>query len=90
MSVKQSQTARILDLLKTKGYATNTELNRICFRYSARLHELRKENHIVVTHRLSDSLFHYVYKGQRKLGSLETETGPQGQKQRKEQLSLLK
>lgn len=61
----KSQTARILDRLKTKGRVTNAELNHIAFRYSARIAELRKEGHIIVTNRKgNDGLFEYIYKGQ--------------------------
>lgn len=42
-TTKQSQTARILRLLRSSNYVTNVDLNKICFRYSARIHELRSE-----------------------------------------------
>ena len=34
---------KVLRLLESKGSATNVELNAICFRFGARLYELRKE-----------------------------------------------
>lgn len=37
-----SQADRILDLLRTHGSVTNRELNEICFRYSARIFDLRQ------------------------------------------------
>jgi hypothetical protein len=37
------QRKQILKLLKTRPYVTNVDLNRICYRYSARIHELKKE-----------------------------------------------
>lgn len=43
MTTKQTQTARILRLLKSNRFVTNADLNKICFRYSARIHELRDE-----------------------------------------------
>lgn len=46
---KESQTAKILKLLKEKGNATNIELNKICYRYSARIADLRKEGHNIIT-----------------------------------------
>lgn len=49
-TIKQSLADRIYELLKRKGKygATNKELNRICLRYSARIHELRQSGlHIV-------------------------------------------
>jgi hypothetical protein len=63
MSESLTQTARILKLLKTNGSATNRELNRICFRYSARIAELRQEKHRIVTERQKDGLFTYKYMG---------------------------
>lgn len=41
-----SKKTRILNLLKSKKYVTNVELNRIAYRYSARLAELREEYEI--------------------------------------------
>lgn len=41
--MKETQTAKILKLLKEKGSATNVELNKICFRYGARIHDLRHD-----------------------------------------------
>lgn len=58
-----SNTARILKLLKANGSATNRELNTICFRYGARLHELRQEGHLIATEQLKDGLFRFVYNG---------------------------
>lgn len=61
---KVSQTARILRLLKANGRATNKELNKICFRYGARIFELRREGHVIVTNRIKDGLFEFVYMGE--------------------------
>lgn len=63
---KETQTSRILKLLQKQGYATNAQLNLICFRYGARLHELRKEGHVIVTQHIHDGLFRFVYRGERK------------------------
>lgn len=63
MATKVSQTAQILNLLKTKKRVTNRELNRICYRYGARIWELRREGHVIVTNRVKDSLFEFVYRG---------------------------
>lgn len=46
-----SQTSKILKLLKEKGSVTNIELNRICFRYSARILELRKDGYAILSER---------------------------------------
>lgn len=62
-TTKETQTSRILKLLKEKKVVTNAELNNICFRYSARIHELRKDGYIIVTHRLRGGLNSFVYKG---------------------------
>lgn len=60
---KESQATRILKLLKSKRVVTNAQLNKICFRYSARIHELRNDGYIIVTHRLKDGLTSFIYKG---------------------------
>ena len=65
MSESLTQTARILKLLKSEGQATNRQLNRICFRYGARIHELRIEGHDILTVREKDGLFRFVYRGHR-------------------------
>lgn len=60
-----TNTAKILKLLKTKGSATNRELNTVGgFRYGARLHELRQEGHIIVTERVHEGLYRFIYKGE--------------------------
>jgi len=64
LNLKETQTAHILRLLKQKGELTNYELNRICFRYAARIHELRKEGHRIVTVREEGSKRRYVYMGE--------------------------
>lgn len=63
-TTKESQTARILRLLKEKGELTNRELNRICYRYAARIHELRNEGHNIVSVHEKDSLWRYILKGE--------------------------
>ncbi len=61
----ETQTGKILRLLKKHGELTNYELNRICFRYGARLQELRREGHIIVSVHDKDSRWRFIYKGQR-------------------------
>lgn len=63
MSEKLSQTARILNLLKANGEATNAQLNKIAFRYSARLKDLRDEGHDILSIKEKDGLWRFVYKG---------------------------
>ena len=41
---KMSQKQKVLQLLMSKPVVFNTELNKICFRYSGRIHELKKKN----------------------------------------------
>jgi hypothetical protein len=65
VSEKLSQTARILKLLKAEGQATNGQLNKICFRYGARLHELRVEGHDILSVKEKGGLWRFVYKGRR-------------------------
>jgi hypothetical protein len=65
MSEKLSQTARILNLLKANGEATNGQLNKICFRYGARIHDLRAEGHDILSVREKDGLWRFVYRGHR-------------------------
>lgn len=63
MSEKLSQTARILNLLKANGEATNAQLNKICYRYGARIHELRAEGFDILSVKEKDGLWRFVYKG---------------------------
>ena len=63
MQARMSKQARILRLLKNKGGATNAELNKICYRYSARIYDLRKEGHIIVPVHIKDGLWEFIYKG---------------------------
>lgn len=60
-----SKIARVLRMLKTQGQATNTELNRICYRYSARIADLKAEGHEILTVHEKGGLYRYVYKGHR-------------------------
>jgi len=58
---KDTQTAKILRLLKAHGTVTNIELSRICFRYSARIHELRREGHNITSVHDKGSVWRFVY-----------------------------
>lgn len=53
------QTEKILALLKEKPYVTNVELNRICFRYSARILELRNDGHDIQRKYLKPGVYKY-------------------------------
>jgi hypothetical protein len=60
-----SQTARILKLLKSKHQVTNRDLNRIAFRYSARIADLRVEGWNILSIREKDGLWRFVLQGHR-------------------------
>ena len=64
-TIHKSKYRRILDLFESKGEATNQELSRICLRYGARIKELRDDGHIIVISKMTDTLFRYVYMGQK-------------------------
>jgi hypothetical protein len=57
----KSQSQKILDLLKTQGEATNIELNQICFRYAARIHDLRNRGHNITSMAAKGGVWKYVY-----------------------------
>ena len=61
-----TQTGKILQLLKERGAVTNVELNKICFRFSARIMELRQEGHVIKSNHIGGSLWSYVYFGEAK------------------------
>src|SRR5438445_5025815 len=58
-SESPTQRDRILSLLRQRGPAdaTNAELNQICFRYGARIFELRKVGYAIGTRAEGDGLF---------------------------------
>lgn len=60
---KESLNSRILKHLKKNGSATNRELNRYCYRYGARLHDLRAEGHIILSEHIKGGLWRFVYIG---------------------------
>ena len=59
-----SKIARVLQKLKDERVVSNWDLNKIAFRYSALIHDLRKEGHIIITRQLnSEGAFEFEYKG---------------------------
>jgi len=51
---------KVLELLRSrKNGAMNTELNRICFRYGARIADLRAKRYIIETKREGEGLYSY-------------------------------
>ncbi|WP_024816937.1 helix-turn-helix domain-containing protein [Arthrobacter sp. 31Y] len=53
-----SQREKILQLLKT-GPATNQQLNKVCYRYGARIHELRNAGHNIVSEQIDRGLWQF-------------------------------
>lgn len=62
---RKSQTARILDLLKSGGDITNIDLQRIAFNYTMRVSELRKEGHVILATYEKPGVFNYAYLGEK-------------------------
>jgi hypothetical protein len=61
---KLTQTERILRLLKRRGNfgASNRELNSICYRYAARIFELRRDGYLISGERDTAGLYRYILK----------------------------
>lgn len=60
---KETQSSRVLKLLRAKKVVTNTELNNICFRYSARIHELRNDGWLIDTKLKAGGLTKFIFMG---------------------------
>ena len=58
-----SQRRKILFALQDNGSMTGAELNKICFRYGARIHELRKLGHTIKAKQIKRGLWEYTYEG---------------------------
>jgi hypothetical protein len=56
------QRDKILAWLRMRGAqgVLNTELNGLCMRFGARIYELRKEGHVIETHKLSEGQFRFI------------------------------
>lgn len=55
-----SQKQRILDLLRhCPNGVTSRDLNKIAYRYSARIMELRRDGHVIEVSRIKDGLFRF-------------------------------
>jgi predicted AAA+ superfamily ATPase len=56
------QREKILEILQERGHegVRNTELNNVCFRYGARIYELRKMGHKIKTVNEARGLFRFV------------------------------
>lgn len=57
-----TQTEKVLHKLKQAGLAgvTNYDLNQICFRYGARIHELREQGHDIKTIQIKRGYFRFI------------------------------
>lgn len=60
----RTQSEKILALLKERGDhgATNVELNKIAFRYSARINDLRKDGHDISAAHIKGSSWKFTLK----------------------------
>jgi hypothetical protein len=56
---------RVLAFLQDRGTCTNVELNAVCFRYGARILELRAAGHDIRTGAKSGGVVRYDYLGMR-------------------------
>ena len=59
MEKKPTKKQLVLDALASGEWTHMQRLNRIAFRYGARIEELRKEGHIIETRRIGDGEFDY-------------------------------
>ena len=66
--MRMTQKDRIVELMRDMRWHTNAELNRICFRYGARLWELKHEEGYIIEKRnvpKKPGLVEYRYAGRR-------------------------
>lgn len=63
-ATKESQTARILRLLKKNGKATNLQLRTIAWRYPARILDLKHEGHLIRSIHVKGPVWVYLYDGE--------------------------
>lgn len=63
LPIKISQKDRILNLLKANDTATSRDLNNICYRYSARILDLRRDGHIIESKQVRKGFWTFRYIG---------------------------
>ncbi len=70
MSRRGNQRESVLLALRAAGTGgvTNLQLNAICFRYGARIWELRREGYDIETKPEGESVFRFIYKGHKLRG----------------------
>lgn len=54
---------RVLELLQCFTTRTNIQLNDVCFRYGARIYELRKEGYRIDRKHKGKGVYEYHYRG---------------------------
>jgi hypothetical protein len=62
---------RVLKFLQDRGTCTNVELNAVCFRYGARLLELRALGYVIETGAKRGGVVAYTYRGLKTAAQLE-------------------
>jgi hypothetical protein len=70
-SRRENSRDQILALLQAQRIVTNLELNQVCFRYGARLKELRDQGYDIVTGEKRGGVVTYQYRGLKALPLLE-------------------
>lgn len=60
---RDSNYQKVLDRLR-RGPATNAELNEICFRYGARIWEMKKNGITIDKKHVGESVYIYILKGE--------------------------
>lgn len=60
---RENSRERVLALLQAKGHATNIELNSVCYRFGARILELRALGYVIETGAKRGGVVSYSYKG---------------------------
>jgi len=68
---RQSNRDRVLAYLQEHHTVTNVDLNAICFRYGARILELRAEGYDIQTGEKRGGVVWYHYQGVKKSGQME-------------------
>lgn len=64
ISRRRSQSQRLLEAFRKHGELTTRDLQRIGTGVSSRVHELRSENHKIVTVYEKPGLYRYIYIGE--------------------------
>jgi hypothetical protein len=62
---------QVLAVLQAKRIVTNVELNDVCFRYGARLKELRDQGYDIVTGEKRGGVVTYEFRGVKRAGQQE-------------------